>query len=149
MDSIAVILDAVKTDDEFKDNARVVGGVVGSDDESSWTLVDRATAELEVGPLAIIPAAAIESIRMGERFGTTAILVSQRVGDAIITLLEWRVPRGNEEAYRQLRAASPGREAGDATSQIVVRTVGDLFIAARADVSPDSLAVLLDLMQRD
>jgi hypothetical protein len=150
MESVAEILDAVKAGEEFKDDARVqVSGAVAFDEESSWLLVDRATAEQAVGPLAIIPSASIESIRMGEWSGTTAVIVSQRVGDAVVTLLEWRMPPGNEQAYRQLEATPTDRAAGDAGSDIIVRTMGDLVIAARADLRPDSLAVLLDLVERE
>ena len=150
MDSVAVILDAVETDDEFKDAARArVSGAVAFDEEPTWVPVDRATAEQAVGPLAVIPSGSIESIRMGEQFGTTAVIVSQRVGDAVVTLLEWRMPRGNEQAYRQMRTESTGRIVGDTTSDIVVRTLGDLVVAARADLSPDSLAVLLELLERN
>ncbi len=150
MESVAVILDAVRAGQEFKDDARrQVSGAVAFDEESSWLPVDRATAEQAIGPLAIIPSASIESIRMGERFGTTTVIVSQRVGDAVVTLLEWRIPPGNEQAYRQLEATPANRAAGDARSDIIVRTMGDLVIAVRADLRPDSLAVLLDLVERE
>jgi len=155
IDSIAEILDAAKEDDEFKDGVRAqVGGALALDEKSSWVLVDRATAEQAVGPLAVIPSASIESIRMGEQFGTTAIIVSQRVGDAVITLLEWRIAEGNEGAYREYRqrgVVSTGRatRGGDAASEIIMRTVGDLVVAARADISTDSLTALLDLVERD
>ncbi len=148
MESVAVILDAVKANREFKDDARgQVSGAVAFDEGSSWLPVDRATAEQAVGPLAIIPSASIESIRMGERFGTAAVIVSQRVGDAVVTLLEWRMPPGNEQAYRQLEATPTDRAAGDARSDIIVRTMGDLVIAAQADLGPDSLAALIELLE--
>ncbi len=150
MESVAVILDAVKTNRAFKDDARgQVSGAIAFDEESSWLPVDRATAEQAVGPLAIIPSASIEWIRMGVRFGTTAVIVSQRVGDAVVTLLEWRMPAGNEQAYRRLEATPTDRAAEDARPDIIVRTMGDLVIAAQADLGPDSLAALIELLEKN
>jgi hypothetical protein len=71
------------------------------------------------------------------------------VGDAVVTLMEWRMPPGNEQAYRQLEATPTDRAAGDARPDIIVRTMGDLVIAAQADLGPDSLAVLIELLERN
>ncbi len=145
LDSVAAIFSDWKTDDTMKDEVveeRQLRAQVASVDEPDWVIVDRATAEQAIGPLALIPDATVETIHMAERLGTTTVMVLQRIEDATVSLLQWRTSPDNEGRFYGFGNTSAGREAGEA-GQIVVRTINGLIVAARSDLPPDSLQNLL------
>ncbi len=145
MDSVRAAMLAKAAEPERQDaplEARRMAA--GLDEEPAWVTVDRATAEQAFGPLATIPAATIESFQLGSQFGTTAVTIRQRLGTTEITLLEWRGQLANEAPLGRGLASVADVPPGTA---LLVRTLGDLIVAVRADLPSDSLSVLVATLE--